>query len=140
MSIWVPGQMGPSIWGVIHSASIIDFKHIDGQRFRVERAIRVLKAIPDVHQCKKCDDHYREHIIPFLDDVERWTEPLALFRFMVDYHNEINDKLNKPRMSYDEALQRWGKQVEPQTPLSNIQSALSSHQITTEMNAIVPSQ
>ena len=102
-------EWGPFMWGLIHTVTIIDFED-DAQYRAVEHAIQVLKGIPSVIPCHRCALHYQTHVIPQLD-VDKWLEPMSLFRFMVDYHNTVNIKLSRQIYTYDDALLKWGKHV-----------------------------
>lgn len=100
-------EWGPFVWGLIHTVTIIDFEDMHRA---VEHAIQVLKGIPSVIPCHRCAAHYQTHVIPQLD-IKKWLEPMSLFRFMVDYHNIVNTKLNKPHYTYEDALVKWSKRV-----------------------------
>lgn len=111
MSYRAANEWGPYVWGLIHTISLIDFEDRDAQRRALEYAIQALKGIPSVIPCHRCAAHYQIHVTPELD-VDKWIEPMSLFRFMVEYHNIVNIKLRKPLLcSYEDALLKWGKHV-----------------------------
>jgi len=110
MSYRPANEWGPFVWGLIHTISLLDFEDPDAQRRALEYTIEALKGIPSVIPCHRCAAHYQLYVLPELA-VEKWIEPMSLFRFMVDYHNTVNRKLNKPQFTYEDALIRWGKHV-----------------------------
>jgi hypothetical protein len=98
-------EWGPFVWGLIHTVTIIDFEN---GRHALENAINILKRIPSVIPCYKCATHYQLYVIPELI-IDKWLEPMSLFRFMVEYHNIVNTKFGKPLFTYEDALLKWSK-------------------------------
>lgn len=56
--------------------------------------------------CKMCSDNYRKHIkiIPIEEKIYSRDE---LFKWTVDFHNIVNDSLNKPTMSLSYAYEYY---------------------------------
>ena len=67
--------------------------------------INKLKLIKDIIPCNKCLETYTNQLKQ-LDNINL-SEQMALFKWSVDCHNEVNLKLNKPIISYDYALEIW---------------------------------
>lgn len=55
--------------------------------------------------CVVCRKHFEEVLaqVPFPSE----SENLAYFKWSVDVHNIVNNRLGKPRVSYDDALREW---------------------------------
>ena len=87
---------GPRMWKKMHVESLnqnlYTFAHL---------LTRVDKTIP----CSACRQHFRayakSHLIRPNTDLVKWT---------IDFHNDVNDRLGKPQLSYPEAfiiIQNW---------------------------------
>ena len=94
-----PAKFGPYFWGVLHLACV---GGIDPQ------ALQALVALfPAILPCPACGVHFEEvlndHPLPNTDD------PEVLFKWSIDVHNVVNERLEKPLVSYDEARDLWLK-------------------------------
>jgi hypothetical protein len=84
---------GPSLWAFIHTVAIsplVDHKSI-------------FKNIENVIPCSICKKTY-------MDYVTKLDGTTDFFAWSVDLHNEVNSKLNKPLMTYNEAREKWSNQ------------------------------
>lgn len=102
---------GPFVWGLIHTICIIDFEDRGMQSYHVSEAIKILKNITHVIPCKKCAAHYEAFINQELRSASDFQESMALFKLLVDYHNIVNRKMNKPTISHEEACSIWVKVI-----------------------------
>lgn len=95
---------GPYLWGFIHNVSIIDGGNIVDQTRHI---ISILTALKNVIPCPICVSKYESHLkkLQYVD----LREPMVLFYWSVDLHNEVNTKLGKGLLSYSKALQIWTK-------------------------------
>lgn len=96
---------GPYLWGFIHTITIIDY---DDKTEMYNNNIKdVLVSLKDCFPCPSCKDTY----IKFLDRLKyiNSNEPMSLFFWSVDLHNEVNIKLGKSIWTYDMALFKWVK-------------------------------
>jgi hypothetical protein len=98
---------GPYLWGFIHTISIIDYENSETYNKNIKD---VLKELKDCFPCPTCKDTYKN----YLDKLENVNikEPMVLFRWSVDLHNEVNKKLNKPGWTYEMALMKWCKNID----------------------------
>jgi len=95
---------GPSLWQFIHTVTILDFDDPDVQQRAVTVAIQLLHGIVSIIPCKKCIVSYNE----FLQKIDAThSERMALFRYGVEYHNHVNQKLGKPVLPYENACALW---------------------------------
>ena len=53
--------------------------------------------------CGSCRSHATRVVMKTLIP----TEPMAAFRWTIDFHNEVNRRLNKKQVSYEEAKRFW---------------------------------
>ena len=58
--------------------------------------------------CIKCQEHAKHYVTrnPLMKAVKS-KEELSMFKWVVDFHNEVNLRLNKKIFNYEEALQMW---------------------------------
>ena len=102
---------GPVIWNFIHTISIIDF--LDNEMY-VNEVKKYLQSVFNILPCKHCCDTYKIWIDK-LDTIDT-NERMVLFKWSVDLHNEVNQKLNKETWSYEQAVEHWCNKL-PELPL-----------------------
>jgi hypothetical protein len=95
---------GPYLWGFIHTISVVDEYDNVQQNMHV---MAKLRAVKDVIPCPSCVQKYEEFLKQF--DFVDVRDPLRLFYWSVDLHNDVNAKLGKPLWSYRQALLKWTK-------------------------------
>lgn len=97
---------GTYLWGFIHTITAIYSEDVSMTNVH-RNTIGHLKAIYNVIPCPSCKDTYQRYLdkLQFVD----LRQPLVLFHWSVDLHNEVNTKLSKQTMSYDVAKRRWCK-------------------------------
>lgn len=94
---------GEHLWAFIHTVTIIDFENNEPH---VQRALASLRAVPAVIPCCLCRTEYEKEINNLKINL---NEPMCLFRWSVDFHNQVNARLNKPQVTYEEALEKWAR-------------------------------
>lgn len=96
---------GGHLWGFIHTICVVD----DGDRNREyhRTVISKLKGIQYVLPCPKCTETYTVFVkrLDYLD----LNKPMVLFQWSVDLHNTVNAKLGKPKMTTEQAIEKWTK-------------------------------
>lgn len=98
---------GPYLWGFIHSITIIDYEINETYNKNIREVLRELR---DCFPCPTCKETYKKYIDK-LDGLDM-KQPMVLFEWSVDLHNEVNRKLNKPEWAYEMALMKWSKKIE----------------------------
>lgn len=92
-----PVKFGPYYWGVLHLACL---GGIDPAALQA-----LVSMFPEILPCPACGVHFSEVInsnpLPETTDVE------ALFKWSVDVHNIVNERLEKPLVTYDDAFKYW---------------------------------
>ena len=101
---------GASLWNFIHTISIIDIDEPILQIQQSKNVIHILRGIADIIPCHKCATHYQTFFHNVIDTREPY-EKMELFRLMVEYHNMVNIKLNKPIVRYEDACLLWAKTI-----------------------------
>jgi len=111
MSIRPLHERGTFLWGFIHTITVIDISDADIQKRIVDRVFTMLNQLPQLISCRRCQEHFQGYLQ--MISTKDYVKPMALFYFMVDFHNEVNQKLEKPIMSHEDALARWTKTIQP---------------------------
>ena len=92
-----PVKFGPYYWGVLHLACL---GGIDPAALQA-----LVSLFPAILPCGTCGVHFAEVIndnpLPETDDTD------ALFKWSVDVHNTVNERLKKPLVTYEDALKHW---------------------------------
>ena len=92
-----PEKWGPYYWGALHLAAL---GCPDAQVLRT-----FIECYKTVLPCISC----RTHFTQVLDEnpVPESSDPLAIFKWSVDVHNIVNERLGKPLIDYAEARAIW---------------------------------
>jgi len=86
---------GEYLWGFIHTITLNnDLKSVE-----------LLKGVTGVIPCDACKEMYINNLT-LLNNLDL-TEKLVLFHWSVDLHNKVNEKLNKPTITYGEAYDMY---------------------------------
>ena len=102
-------QWGTTLWPFIHTITVIDYDTPSFQQRMTESVIESLRGISAIIPCKSCAADYDAFFKTRVD--KREHKRLELFYLYVDFHNSINQKINKPIVSYADALLMWTKKV-----------------------------
>lgn len=103
-----PRVWGPHLWKYMHcSAANYPDRPTKEQ---IDQMITWLKTLTVTIPCKKCKEHYSQYIDRHQHTLrEICASKDKLFNFIVDIHNQVNKRNNKPIVSYDEARQLYCK-------------------------------
>ena len=67
-----------------------------------------LKSLYATIPCQNCSDHYKSYIDQNEDNLDKiCSDRNKLFNFLVDIHNKVNERLNKPQMDYKTAYSMY---------------------------------
>jgi hypothetical protein len=112
-----PKIWGPKLWFVIHTVALnfSDNPTYQDKRNHEDFFNNLVYIIP----CDKCRIHYRERlnkypIIQHLDNSDK------LFRYTIMLHNDVNEMLNKPKLTYEEVVQFYKKSYNQDSTISGI--------------------
>ena len=98
-----PKYIGPGYWASFHRKSF--------KADTLELKVEVMKSIyKDIFYfpCNACrEDSIRYVSNNPIDEVIDSGEDLSLFKWRVDFHNHVNNKLGKRQVSYEEAIDLW---------------------------------
>jgi len=92
---------GRHMWNYIHSITIVNYlSEQDNLRFskNIYDYLFTLKFL-----CNKCQQEYEDELLKI--DINSLSKPMYLFEWSWNLHNKINNILNKPIITYEEALE-----------------------------------
>jgi len=92
---------GASGWTFLH-ACVFSYPERDPTAAMRQSAFWLLRSLDHMLPCEKCAEHYRyatRHVTSPQHNV--FNTRSALSRFYVDLHNDVNERLSKPIVSYD---------------------------------------
>lgn len=101
-SLTDPTVFGPAVWFTLHNGSAhlprdispVSLKNIKG----------FIDGIPDMLVvCAKCAEHSRLYIETHRAAINAFKTGDDVFKFYVDFHNFVNERLGKAVMTYDTA-------------------------------------
>lgn len=96
-----PTVWGPSFWFMLHNGA--SKYPIEASNHRKERMKGFILGIPTMVPCEGCISHaipYLEASKSRLDEIVKGRD--SLFKFFVDFHNDVNKRLHKKQYTYDE--------------------------------------
>lgn len=98
----LPEVFGPPLWFSLHNASV--YYPENASPAHAERMKNIIVGLPVLIPCETCKEHATNYIETnkhTLMDVCKSKE--KLFKFFVDFHNYVNERLGKRKWSYEEA-------------------------------------
>lgn len=105
-----PRVWGPAFWFTLHNGSVN--YPIKASPIWAERMKGFILGIPVMIPCEKCRDHATSHIEANyfrLNEIVSGRE--QLFNFFVSFHNYVNERYNKPIMSFEDAYSLYTSSV-----------------------------
>lgn len=93
-----PEKFGPYFWGALHLACLYAGD--------LEALTSFINSYTEVLPCPMCRVHFAEVISLYPIPTE--GDQYIFFKWSVDVHNVVNKKLDKPTMTVQEALEKWG--------------------------------
>ena len=98
---------GPKAWGLLHTCS---FSYPDHPEENDKRDMyNFLTSLSEVIPCKICKGHYKKYLeknLPHHSCIALQGKE-KLGRWVVDLHNDVNRRLNKPTWTYEQALEKY---------------------------------
>lgn len=97
-----PESFGPAVWFGLHNATA----HLPQEVSPISlmRLKNYIDGIPDMLvPCASCSEHARDYIESHKQLIDSLKTGDDFFKFFVDFHNFVNERLGKPIMSLDAA-------------------------------------
>ena len=97
-----PSVFGPPLWFTLHNSSV--YYPENPSPVHAERMKNIIIGLPVLLPCETCKEHataYIENNKHQLPDICKSRQ--TLFRFFVDFHNYVNERLKKKIFTYEEA-------------------------------------
>lgn len=96
--------VGPTIWVALHTLA---FQYPDVPSAAEKSAAQnYVKSIATLLPCGACRTHYSQLLTSYPANV---SSRAAFSKWTVDAHNHVNDRLGKPRVSYDDAIEMYSR-------------------------------
>ena len=97
-----PNVWGPTLWFALHNGSSTYPK--SASKLTKERMKGYIEGRPYILPCKECQIHASDYIYKNKDNLDFICSSRDnLFKFFVDFHNEVNKRNNKKVISHEEA-------------------------------------
>ena len=96
-----PEKWGPVVWHALHYITLgYPEKPTIQQKQKYKQFFTLLS---DVLPCSICAQHFSENLktMPLSEDVMKNKE--SLIKWLIDFHNVVNEKNRKPIIKYEEA-------------------------------------
>lgn len=95
-----PEIWGPAFWFSLHNGAVQ--YPVDASPLWRKRMKNFIRGIPVMVPCEKCADHAAAYIESRDDDLDSIVANKdSLFRFFVEFHNFVNERIGKEKMSMD---------------------------------------
>lgn len=108
-----PDTWGPAMWFMNHLGSVSAPEIIPKEK-RV-KYWNYIDGLPEILPCKKCSVHARAYVDQYADQKEAICSSRDnLVRFFVDFHNSVNERTGKPKITYDEVYKMFSGPVKIQ--------------------------
>ena len=105
-----PDIFGPPFWFTLHASSMS--YPVNPTPIIKEKMRNFIIAIPVILPCKNCQEHATAYIEKHYNEIDTACSGReSLFKFFVDFHNEVNKKKDKPVMSYEDAYKLYSGKV-----------------------------
>ena len=96
-----PDTWGPVIWHALH---YITLGYPDNPTYdQKEKYKHFFTLLSDVLPCSICANHFSENLISMPLDENVLQNKESLIKWLIDFHNVVNEKNNKPIIVYEEA-------------------------------------
>ena len=106
-----PEVFGPAMWFTLHNGAA----HLPDviSPISLSRIKASIDGIPEIVPCTECSEHARAFIEKNRQRINNMKSGDDIFKFYVDFHNYVNEKLKKPLMSYEAAyaIYKGGRNV-----------------------------
>jgi hypothetical protein len=100
-----PVVFGPAMWFSFHVGSANLPKVLSP--VSVDRIKSFINGIPEMVPCTECSEHARAFIERSRERINNFKFGDDVFRFYVDFHNYVNERLDKRQVSYEEAYKMY---------------------------------
>jgi hypothetical protein len=101
-----PKVWGPPLWFTLHNSS--SKYPINPSSLVRERMKNVIIGLPILLPCEVCKEHATGYIEKYFEQLDEICSSRDnLFKFFVDFHNQVNKRHDKPLMTYEAAYKLY---------------------------------
>jgi hypothetical protein len=100
-----PEVFGPAMWFTLHTGAAYLPSVLSP--ISLSRIKASIDGIPEIVPCIPCSEHARAFIEFNRNKINNMKTGDDVFKFYVDFHNYVNEKLKKPLMNYEDAYKLY---------------------------------
>lgn len=106
-----PESWGPAFWFILHLGSVKAPAVIPPEK--KDKYWGFIDGIPEMLACGNCAEHARAYV-----DAHRPLKDIIcssrdnLVRFFTDFHNSVNERAGKPKITYEEIYNKFTNPVQ----------------------------
>ena len=93
---------GPAAWRFLHIASFAM------DTFNAERVVQALESFGHLLPCDECKTHYANYLNKNPPGAQIQSKE-DMQKYLVNVHNAVNDRLGKPILSFDNAVDLYSR-------------------------------
>ena len=105
-----PDTWGPVVWHALHYITL--GYPVNPTAKNKEKYKQFFTLLSDVLPCSVCAKHFEENLVNMPLDDKVLENKESLIKWLIDFHNIVNEKNNKPIIMYEEARQLIEKDKE----------------------------
>ena len=98
---------GPGLWNALHSITF-DFPETPSDQDR-QNYRNFFHSLKFVLPCSSCRDHFKKGIEEEMPIEPSLKSRDTITKWLVDFHNNVNKRLNKPEISYESVKDKYSK-------------------------------
>ena len=108
-------EWGPGGWTFLHT---ITFNYPNNPSVQDKQNHFIFfDTLKHVLPCEKCKKHYKENSKDLKDNLNSRDD---LVKWLIDIHNDVNIKNNKPAWSYADVYNKYQNMYNPSNTINNI--------------------
>jgi hypothetical protein len=101
-----PKVWGPPLWFTLHNSA--SKYPMSPSAIVREKMKNIIIGLPVLLPCEVCKEHATAYIEKYFDQLDEICSTRDnLFKFFVDFHNKVNERHDKPLMTYETAYKLY---------------------------------
>ena len=96
---------GPKLWAALHTITFDYPENPSPQDMKNYRDF--FHSLKNVLPCSYCREHYKKNIEQDMPIEKALTNRTSLSKWLVDLHNNVNQRLGKPTATYDAIKEKY---------------------------------
>ena len=128
-----PDVWGPVVWHALHYITL-GYPNTNPSEEKKQKYKTFFSLLADVLPCSICANHFSENLVkmPLSDKVLENKE--SLVKWLIDFHNIVNENNNKPIVKYEDARQLIEKTYECKHKIDNELNNKLNNELNNKLN------